>query len=94
MLVLYGCGVLDGSDLATHQMIKDISYVVKLLIEEFGDRFAIKKMISRGDDYEGNYLLRSIRSYWDSSTEMAREEVRQGEVTFEQVMQIEVEEWT
>ncbi|EKJ68581.1 hypothetical protein FPSE_11239 [Fusarium pseudograminearum CS3096] len=93
-LVLYGRGVLDGSDLATHQMIKDISYVVKLLIEEFGDRFAIKKMISRGDDYEGNHPSRSIRSYWDSPTEMAREEVRQGEATFEQVMQIEVEEWT
>ncbi|PCD21220.1 unnamed protein product [Fusarium graminearum] len=93
-LVLYGRGVLDGSDLATHQMIKDISYVVKLLIEKFGDRFTIKKMISRGDDYEGNYPSRSIRSYWDSPTEIAREEVRQGEATFEQVMQIEVEEWT
>ncbi|KAG6989586.1 hypothetical protein FOFC_16024 [Fusarium oxysporum] len=93
-LVLYGRGVLDGSDLATHQIIKDISYVVKLLIEKFGDRFTIKKMISRGDDYEGNYPSRSIRSYWDSPTEIAREEVRQGEATFEQVMQIEVEEWT
>ncbi|KAH6957457.1 hypothetical protein DER45DRAFT_604267 [Fusarium avenaceum] len=61
--VLYGRGLLDGSDLATHQMIKDISYVMKLLIQKFGDKFAIRKMISRGDDHEGNHPSRSIRSY-------------------------------
>jgi hypothetical protein len=92
--VLYGCGLLDGCDLATHQIIKDISYVVKLLIQKFGDRFAIRKMISRGDDYEGNRLSRSICSYWDRPTETARQNVRGGKATFEQVMQIEVEEWT
>jgi hypothetical protein len=93
-LVLYGRGLLDGSDLATHQIIKDISYVVKLLIQKFGDRFAIRKMISRGDDHEGNHPSRSIRSYWDPPTETARQNVRGGKATFEQVMQIEVEEWT
>jgi hypothetical protein len=75
-------------------MIKDISYVVKLLIQKFGDRFAIRKMISRGDGHGGSYPWRSLRSYWDPPTETARQKVRGGEATFEQVMQIEVEEWT
>ncbi|KAH7154766.1 hypothetical protein DER46DRAFT_688861 [Fusarium sp. MPI-SDFR-AT-0072] len=87
-------GLLDGSDLATHQMIKDIFYVAKLLIQKFGDKFAIRKMISRGDGYGGSYLSHSLRSYWDPPTETARQKVRQGEATFEQVMQIEIEEWT
>ncbi|RYC81103.1 hypothetical protein BFJ63_vAg16009 [Fusarium oxysporum f. sp. narcissi] len=80
-LVLYGRGLLDGSDLATHQMIKDISYVVKLLIEKFGDKFAIRKMISRGGGDGGSYPSRSLRSYWDPPTEAARKKVRQGEAT-------------
>ncbi|KAM5528703.1 hypothetical protein FOXYSP1_19184 [Fusarium oxysporum f. sp. phaseoli] len=93
-LVLHGRGLLDGSDLATHQMIKDISYVVKLLIQKFGDRFAIRKMISRGGGHGGSYPWRSLRSYWDPPTETARQKVRRGEATFEQVMQVEVEKWT
>jgi len=88
-LVLHGRGLLDGSDLATHQTMKDISFVVRRLIEHFGDRFTIKKRLDRG-----SYPTRSLRSYWDAPTDFARRNVRRGEATFEQVMQVEMEEWT
>jgi hypothetical protein len=65
---------------------------VKLLIQKFGNKFAIRKIISRGDGHGGSYLSRSLRSYWDPPTEIARQKVRQGEATFKQVIQIEIEE--
>ncbi|RYP27381.1 hypothetical protein DL767_007700 [Monosporascus sp. MG133] len=94
-LVLLGRGVLDGSDLATHQTMKDISYVVKLLIDLLGDRFAIQKMLYREtDDATIPFPTRSLRSYWAAPTELARRNVRYGAAAFEEVMQIEMEEWT
>jgi len=88
-LLLCGRGLLDGSDLATHKTLKDISYAVKLLIDFFGDRFSIKKMIRRGE-----HPSRSLTAYWESPTEMARQGVRRGEAAFKHVIQVEMEEWT
>lgn len=88
-LILYGRGLLDGSDLATHQTLKDISFVARRLMDHFEDRFTVEKMLSRGSNPS-----RSLRSYWDAPTDRIRRRVRAGEATFQEIMQIEMEEWT
>lgn len=94
-LAFQGDGLLDGSDLATHQTIKDLSYAIKLLIDHFGDRFTVKKILGADDDFTGRVSpSRDLRSYWDAPSEIARERVRQGHATFEQLIQVEIEEWT
>ncbi|KAM0420466.1 hypothetical protein ACHAPT_011758 [Fusarium lateritium] len=97
-LAFQGDGLLDGSDLATHQTIKDLSYVVKLLIDRFGDRFTVMKILNVGDDdehFKGRVSpSRDLRSYWEVPSEVARQRVMQGDATFEQLMQVEIEEWT
>ncbi|KAF4459113.1 hypothetical protein FALBO_14134 [Fusarium albosuccineum] len=96
-LAFQGNGLLDGSDLATHQTIKDLSYVVKLLIDHFGDRFTVMKILGTDDDDRFNGRVspsRVLRSYWEVPSEDARQSVMRGDATFEQLMQVEIEEWT
>jgi hypothetical protein len=88
-LVLRGGGLLDGSDLKTHQKIADISLIVKRLLAYFGDRFKIEKQLDRQP-----YPTHSLRSYWDSPADSARRNVEMGEATTEQLMQVEIEDWT
>ena len=88
-IILSGGGLLDGSDHSTHQTIKDIARSVRRLIDQFGGRFDIKKRLTRQP-----YPSKSLRSYWDPPTDAARRSVRKGNATFEQIVQIEMEEWT
>ncbi|OAQ62468.1 hypothetical protein VFPPC_06908 [Pochonia chlamydosporia 170] len=88
-LRLQGGGMPDGSDLATHQTIKDIAEVVKELIGSFGNRFEIGKMLDSGDR-----PYQSLRDYWMRPTEQARINVSIGCASFKEMMQIEIEEWT
>lgn len=95
-IALVGGGVLDGSDLATHQTIKDISFVVKLLLERLGDRLDITKAVERqGRVGRTRTRPRSLRMYWVPPKMEARDMVRDGEeATFEELAQVEIEEWT
>lgn len=81
--MLHGGGLLDDSDLVTHQTIIDISYADRRLIHRFGSRFAILKSLNREFCPLGN-----LRSCWNPPTYATKEEVRQGTATFEQLMQI------
>ncbi|EQL00852.1 hypothetical protein OCS_03429 [Ophiocordyceps sinensis CO18] len=88
LVVLLGVGVVDGSDLGTHQTIKDIASVVRALIGQFGGRFDITKVLTRGQGLGG-----SIRSYWDRPSAEARVCVFNGWATTEQLMQVEIARW-
>lgn len=95
-IALVGGGVLNGSDLATHQTIKDISFVVKLLLDGLGDRLDITKAVERqGRVGRTQTHARSLRMYWVPPKTEARDMVRDGEeATFEELVQVEIEEWT
>ena len=87
-LVLLGEGPWNGSDPATQQVLQDIAPVVKRLLRTFGHRFGIiKKSLTQPDRFE------SFSSYWQAPTETARQSVRDGAATFEQTMQVRMEEW-
>ncbi|RTE68558.1 hypothetical protein BHE90_017066 [Fusarium euwallaceae] len=88
-LVLRGDGPLDGSDPATRQTIADISVTVKRLIDSFGNRFSIEKR-----PLGKSRPTRSLLSYWNRPTELTRRDIIEGRASFEQCMQVDVEEWT
>ncbi|KAM4058960.1 hypothetical protein HRG_008163 [Hirsutella rhossiliensis] len=87
-VMLLGAGLIDGSDLATHQTIKEISSMVRKLIVQFGSRFDISKRLTRGHNLE-----RSIKSYWDAPSDEARMSVRNGHATTEEMMRVEIARW-
>ena len=62
---------------------------MKRLIAKYGRRFDIKKKLSREP-----YSLKSLRSYWYPPSAEVKRSVRSGSATFEQIMQVEIEEWT
>lgn len=95
-IALQGGGVLDGSDLATHQTIKDITFVVKMLLECLGDRLDITKAVERqGRVGRTRTYPRSLRKYLVPPKKEARDMVRDGgDATFEELAQVEIEEWT
>jgi hypothetical protein len=70
-------------------MIKDISGVVKGLIDQFGDKVRIHT--------ESAVSLRvvNIRPYWDSPAVDAVEKLRQGrDCSPEELMQMQMAKWT
>ena len=86
-----GGGALNGSDLRTQLKIKEMSGIVKELIKRFGDKFTIRKM--RRDD-DGQWATHDMRLYWDKPTSMAKSRLQAGTETFEELMQVQIEEWT
>lgn len=88
---LRGGGMLDGSDLATHQTIRNIAVAVKVLMVQFGDELDVVKEVLRENR---PYKAQSIRSYWEAPTRAVKERVRDGTGTFEDIVQVEIEEWT
>jgi hypothetical protein len=83
-VLICGGGTLDGSDLLTQKKIQEIAWVVKRLINQFGDRFGIHKYHSECD----------LASYWDAPTIHAKEKVKNGIASFKELMQVQIEEWT
>lgn len=82
-------GAINGLDLTAQQMIKEVSGVVKMLIEKFEDKVWIST--------ESIVSLKrtNIRPYWDSPAVEAVEKMRQGRVcSSEELMQIQVAKWT
>lgn len=92
VIELQGSGTAEGSDIATQTVIQRIAVTVKALIDYFGEVFTIHKVI-------GGWVLlnaaevSSLRSYWDSPSEAARERASRSQATFEEIMQIQVERW-
>lgn len=86
-----GGGALDGSDLRTQQKIEEMSGIVKKLITRFGEKLTIRKTMRRDD---GQWTSHDMRPYWDKPTSMAKLRLPAGKVTFEELMQIQIEEWT
>jgi hypothetical protein len=87
-----GKGVLDGSDLKTQQKIKDISRIVKELIAQFGDRFTILKVQKRPGN--SHTTAHNLKPYWDPPTALVKEKFKRSTVSFQELMQIQIEEWT
>jgi hypothetical protein len=89
---IWGKGALDGSDLKTQQKIKEISKIVKELIAQFGDRFTVMKVQNRpGNGYSAAHVL---KPYWDPPTALAKEKFQRSTISFQELIQIQIEEWT
>ncbi|OAQ57502.1 hypothetical protein VFPFJ_11747 [Purpureocillium lilacinum] len=86
--VLFGEGPLDGSDPRTQRLLKDIAPVIKRLLAKFGERFDIIRKSSTTSP-----RFQSLRPYWRAPTEAVRQRVAEGKATFEQTMQVRIEEW-
>lgn len=88
-IVLQTGGALNGSDLVTHQTIQHIASMVDQLITQFGDGFDIMIRV------EGRIRReQSILRYWDEPTEAARDKVREGVAEFNEVVQVEIDNWS
>ena len=88
-----GRGALDGSDLKTQIKIKEISEIVKQLVQTFGTRFTILKVAV---DQEGHSrgVCHNLRPYWDPPTFEDRASVRRGDPTIQALMRVQIDDWT
>jgi hypothetical protein len=84
---IWGGGALDGSDLGTQQKIQEMSGIVQQLIDRFGDTFTILKVARKKS------LAHNLRPYWNSASATAKQKLLIGKASFEEIMQIQIEEW-
>jgi hypothetical protein len=82
---VYVGGALDGSDLHTQKKIKEMSRIVKQLIEQFGTALAIRT-------YRGQFV-HNLRPYWNAPSAAAKQKLLAGKASFQERMQIPIEEW-
>lgn len=92
-------GVPNGSDLATQETIKNMSMVIKDLIGHFGPRLEVSKLLFWDADYKDGLTVcpavhYDIKPYWSAPSDTARERMRKGETSFEEIMQVQIAEWT
>lgn len=57
---VFGRGALDGSDPQTQEKIKEMSGIVKTLIEQFGEKLTIRKLTQLND---GQSIFHDLRSW-------------------------------
>lgn len=88
LILLRGGGAIDGSDLETELVIKNIAQVIKDLICKFECRFDIQKVQGRAGP------ARSLLSYWKVPCELARQRFKNGQSSIEDVMRVQVDKWT
>ncbi|KAJ6436770.1 alpha-L-fucosidase [Purpureocillium lavendulum] len=88
LFVLFSDGPWDGRDPRTQRLLQDIAPVVKRLLAKFGERFDIIRQPSPASS-----RFQSHRLYWTTPTEAARQGVAESKATFEQTMQLSIEEW-
>jgi hypothetical protein len=88
-----GGGACDGQDLGTQIKIKEIAAVIKELIARFpGQKLGIQKIqYQPGREYK---ICHDFKPYWKPPTTQARENLHQGRASFEELMQIQISEWT
>lgn len=92
-------GVPNGSDLATQETIKNMSMVVKDLIGHFGPRLEVSKLLFWDADYKDGLTVcpavrYDIKPYWSAPSDTARARMQKGEASFEEIMQVQIAEWT
>jgi len=87
-----GGGAIDGSDLKTQQKIKEICNIVKKLINQFLERLTVAKVWRDGGPFYAN--CHDIKAYWKRPTDQSKKRLQNGAASFEEVMQIQIEEWT
>lgn len=80
--------MLDGSDLATHQTIRDIAVVIIELQARFKHTLDVVKQVER-NGMQGQ--VQSIGLYLEKTTVEAKERVRGGEGRFIDIIQVELE---
>ncbi|KAL5346551.1 hypothetical protein ACLOAV_008822 [Pseudogymnoascus australis] len=73
------------------EKIEEMLGIVKKLIMQFGESFTIRKMMWRSD---GQWTSHDMRSYWNKPTSMAKSKLPVGKAKFEELMQVQIEEWT
>jgi hypothetical protein len=83
-----GKGALDGSDLKTQQKIQEMAGIVKQLIDQFGTAVTILKVAP------GKSLCHNLRPYWNPPSAASKKKFQVGKASFEELMQIQIEEWT
>ena len=92
---LMGGGSGDGSDLATQLKAREISRVVKRLMGWMRGRqgvVRVEKVVAI--DEVCQLAERNISGWWESPSAAGRQRFRRGRASFEEVMQMQMEEWT
>jgi hypothetical protein len=95
VIQLTGGGAADGSDLATQLKAREISRVVKRLMGWMRGRqgaVRVEKVVHI--DEVCRLVGRNITGWWTSPSAEGRQRFRRGRASFEEVMQIQMEEWT
>lgn len=92
-------GARDGSDLATQETIRSVSGVVKALINIFGNRLKVSKVLLSSMDFNFPYAykpiaIENIRSYWNSPSSPTMYETGNARTCFQETMQKQIAEWT
>ena len=95
MIRLIGGGAGDGSDLGTQLKAREISRVVKRLMGWMRGRQGTVR-VEKVVEIDGVCRLagREITGWWASPSGTARGRFRRGQATLEEVMQMQMEEWT
>jgi hypothetical protein len=82
-------GAINGMDLTSQQMIKEVSGVVKRLIDKFENKVGIST------ESVVSLKCANIRPYWDSPAVDTEEKLRQGRgCSSKELMQIQIANWT
>jgi hypothetical protein len=92
VIQILGGGAVDGSDLKTQKKIEEIAPIVKKLITQFGPRLEVRKALRTS--YGGPHLFKDITSYWKEPNGIPSSNLRSGKASFEELMQIQISEWT
>jgi hypothetical protein len=94
---LVGGGVPNGSDLRTQQKVQEIARVVKRLMVRFGGfeegRVRVEKAVHIAS-IDPPLPAQDITMWWQEPSGAAKRRLREGKASFEELMQIQVSEWT
>lgn len=91
---IVGGGVRDGSDFRTQEKVHEISRVVRRLMRHFEGRARVR--IFKVVEIRGLCSLagQEITKWWTRPDHGVVERIRTGEGTFEDIMRVQVAEWT
>ncbi|KAJ9606028.1 hypothetical protein H2200_009877 [Cladophialophora chaetospira] len=93
LIEVIGGGAKDGSDLNTQLKVREISRVVKRLMDKFGGskRVKVEKVVHIGEEWLPGH---SITTWWNAPSPFEKEQLMEGSTSFDTVMRIQMEEWT
>lgn len=98
MIYVYiiGGGASDGSDLRAQLKIRQICRVVKRLLNLFGERLKVWKVLKFNDlevQGTGPPAARDITDYWTAPTVDVKARVVESQATFRDIMQVQIAAW-